>query len=390
MEYYRTWCPDMTVAGLGEDSRSYLDLLVAIVEGEDGKIVPFPHSMVDAVLSREWGQGNISANETVETIVKKMKLDRTLFVTVLLLKIMLSFYNIDQTIRFRSPSHVAFDSHRHDLHAALSALKNGDSEQSEQCRDIKKALAARNAEEKGSCYGCGKTKAELPRNTVFQACSGCKKIKQTVLYCSRKCQKNDWKVGFAGLTPHKEECGKPWKMQVEDDLPSLSKALPGSATGSLLDIFPPANAGFRRSMALQYQIRLLTPSPGHYPDYVLVMDYPESPVEVIIPNPWIALTFIAIRTRAFQRGDPESVNVLYNILLSLSESYNMPTPNLKRQLEAEYGVDLDGAFGAPCAEPTGEETMNALNIILLTADRRGMDPLILSNFQKILSDDRTH
>ena len=52
-----------------------------------------------------------------------------------------------------------------------------------------------------SCARCGKTYA-LDENGKGKALSKCAKCSQTK-YCSRDCQKVDWKAG------HKEACNKP-------------------------------------------------------------------------------------------------------------------------------------------------------------------------------------
>ncbi|KAH8093890.1 hypothetical protein BXZ70DRAFT_369123 [Cristinia sonorae] len=212
VELLRKWCPDMSLKNLGQEPQSYLAFLMSVIEGEDGKIKSFPHTVVDALFDG-WAK---SAGRGGMVFIEKMRLDRIYFVSTVLWKTLLSFYGKDEAIRYKISG--STEAHRRAMRDIRSDLRSGGQQDRALLRSIKRTMSAKHAEERGICWGCGKTRAELGVDTVFQACSGCKKINKIILYCSRECQKRDWKTGFAGSAPHKEECGKPW----EDSVPAES------------------------------------------------------------------------------------------------------------------------------------------------------------------------
>ncbi|KAH8093892.1 hypothetical protein BXZ70DRAFT_369185 [Cristinia sonorae] len=381
LERYRKWCPDMNVDALGSDPQAYLTLLMALIEGEDNQIKSFPHLVVDGLFGK-WAR---SAKNGTLVVIEKMRLDRTFFISMTLWKTLLSFYGKEEGVRVKISG--TTESDRRAAHDIRSSLKSGGTTDKALLRSMKRAVSAKHAEEKGMCWGCGKTKRDLPSNTSFQACSGCKKVNQIILYCSRECQKRDWKSGLAGSTPHREECGKPWKVVVEgESSTSDSTPLAGSISGMALNIIPQVNDKFRRSPALQYQIRQLTQTPGEYPDYVIVMGHPEPDVEITIPDPSIAVGFISARTRAFKSGDAGAVDIMYKTLRFLSMASNTPMPNLRKQLEAEYGVDMDEASRCPWSDATDDEMMEAMDIVMLSPSKRVMDTLTEAALQESMNN----
>ncbi|KAH8093885.1 hypothetical protein BXZ70DRAFT_948307 [Cristinia sonorae] len=206
-EFSRTWCPDITAEGLGADPKSYLSLLKTMVDGEVGKITLYPHPAVDTtVLSWYSGAGGMA-------ITEKIKLDRTHLVATILWRVFMSFYGVDHGLLFTAQSlSKAADAQRRQQRELYSNL---DSNGKAQFRNFKRLVSKMGTsyEDKNVCYGCARTMADLPPGTVLQACSGCRKVKRTIVYCSRECQKADWKQGHLGSAPHKEECGQPWNPQ---------------------------------------------------------------------------------------------------------------------------------------------------------------------------------
>ncbi|KIP04596.1 hypothetical protein PHLGIDRAFT_19938 [Phlebiopsis gigantea 11061_1 CR5-6] len=57
-----------------------------------------------------------------------------------------------------------------------------------------------------ACSSCGTPESRLPPTQRMLRCSGCNVIGRTMVYCSRKCQREDWSEGRP--TPHKQICGR--------------------------------------------------------------------------------------------------------------------------------------------------------------------------------------
>jgi len=138
------------------------------------------------------------------------------------------------------------------VRTAISKLV-GKAEALEMQREIKK----QQKDYLALCWQCGKSGGKL------SACSKCKGIGRTVLYCSRyeprlilsqrrlkscrECQITDWKAGIP--RPHKIICGKPFTVEVDENIPSEASRSP--------DKIPPPDLAFMRSLALLRQINLL-------------------------------------------------------------------------------------------------------------------------------------
>jgi len=87
-EDYRKWCPEITVEGLGGHPQAYLKLLMFFVESEikvkgETQLTYFPHPVVDSIFRR------IESYDAVA--VSKFKMDRTLYITMILWRVYLAF-----------------------------------------------------------------------------------------------------------------------------------------------------------------------------------------------------------------------------------------------------------------------------------------------------------
>ncbi|KAH8093893.1 hypothetical protein BXZ70DRAFT_1010221 [Cristinia sonorae] len=373
-EDFRKWCPDMTVEGLGRDPGSYMDLLGVLTDGVDGQLTVFPHPVVDAILERLRQR-----SPNAEVFLEMLRLGRTNFVTMVLWRVYLSFHDLDEFLRLKVTG--SKKSVKETARNIQSSLKTP--QQKKDFRRIRRSIL----EGGNICWGCGNDERLLKAGTTLLACSGCKKIDQRVLYCSRECQKNDWKVGVANNSPHKQVCGKPWAADSENSAPRAPLAAPrapGAPQNTFMpnisprrqpitsermvvpQIIPPADPEFRRSPALQYQIRLLTKKPDVFPDYTLVMDHPKPDMGISVPDPQVATYFICARTRAFRNGDPASVHTMFTMLKRAAAMLAPPTYSLKKQLEKEFNVDLDQAAGQEWPSPIGAELESAVDIVCLS------------------------
>ncbi|KAJ7857534.1 hypothetical protein B0H13DRAFT_1158315 [Mycena leptocephala] len=113
------------------------------------------------------------------------------------------------------------------------------------------------------CESCEKT--ETPGEERFMRCKACMdNVSRKVYYCSRQCQREDWKVR------HKRICGKAMTVKESEETANvpLKPSAPLSADSPQI-IGPPIN-GFKRSPALIYQVNLLNENAAAETDYLLI------------------------------------------------------------------------------------------------------------------------
>ncbi|KAF8888829.1 hypothetical protein BD779DRAFT_1672150 [Infundibulicybe gibba] len=319
MEGFRKWCPEATIAYLaGNGGRNFLDLLKKHIPENIGveltKPIYIPNASVDRL---------IDSQPQSRATAAMVRLHRSYFLTMVLWRMILAFYGNDESyILTKTPrqSHQAVETFR--------GLVDKD--------DIREIRRLDKLESKGVvniCWNCGKDPARLGPGKELKACVKCKEIRRIIRYCSRECQREDWKNGKP--VPHKAICGKPM-MDVD---PPEEKETVGADSND--DRIPPPDPGFRRSIALSYQITLLQSMPQC--DYVLDMPPPNKDNKgFTLLNPLAKVLFHLARNRAFKNGDPEAVRFLF---LSLKSIISVPgdVEILTRQLEREYGIDLANA-----------------------------------------------
>ncbi|KAH8107200.1 hypothetical protein BXZ70DRAFT_1004070 [Cristinia sonorae] len=362
LEAYRTYCPDMTLEGLGREPRAFLDLLAVLVNGTDGELTTFPHPTVNLLLET-WERSSAYCSDAVT--FEKLRLDRMFFVSMVLWRILLSFYGKDQKhrIQFNGPEKSDWRKFR-EIRSTLTSP-----EEQEILAGLKRSMTAKDSKDRTTCWGCGRQEASLQPGTALQACAGCKRVGQRTLYCTRECQKNDWKNGAANCPPHKQTCGIPrkkWATECDFNGGQSFRVIPASTANIISNIIPPPDPGYKRSLELQYQISMLTQNPGDYPDYVLVRDHPHSDIGVNLTDRLIAGTFITARNRAFRNGDRAAVMVMWSFLWVYITGSPLPGVDIKKQLAKEFGVVLTEGMPREKFDPTDEETDAGLQTALLT------------------------
>ncbi|KAF8159625.1 hypothetical protein B0H34DRAFT_411554 [Crassisporium funariophilum] len=315
MEQYRQWCPDMTVEALGNKGEPYIKLLEFLVRSNSDsrqEITLFPHPLVDKVFGLEALQVPMHA--------PKSRLERCYFVTLVIWRIYLAFYGLTEVSRFKKLP--------------------------EECRKAIRSSIAVNKEERHRarknyiqssgdtryCWGCGIMQSLLPGDKKLLACAECKKMGVSeVKYCSRECQKDDWKNGKP--KPHKLTCGKPPQAAAE-----------GGRQGKLTcndKTIPSADPSFKRSLALLHQIQRSTATGA---DYVLITKGNDD-IGLTIPGKAQKDRFLEMKQQAMKNGDVTAVKGILEMLRSYmpfiaSVSSGFTLLDLKEQLEREYGVKL--------------------------------------------------
>jgi hypothetical protein len=175
------------------------------------------------------------------------------------------------------------------------------------------------------------------------------------MYCSKECQKTDWKNGLP--QPHKFSCGKPFK-----DDPSYSGNAPVVSKPKFKKI-PHPDPSFTRSSALCYQILKLEREDN--PDYVLVPPAPLPDIGIHIPGSVVQRChFLLLRQRALRTGDPAAVKGMVPVLQLFAKKFAPPNYSLKRQLQAEYGVDIDAIGEFEPIHHDGAEREAVVDLVL--------------------------
>ncbi|KIM83919.1 hypothetical protein PILCRDRAFT_87864 [Piloderma croceum F 1598] len=169
------------------------------------------------------------------------------------------------------------------------------------------------AERKGhviACENCRKVQEDL-KTKHFMCCTVCKqKMDRKVFYCSRVCQKDDWKHR------HKLICGKPLTVQNAEatavpppDTPYLAAHRGPAPTEKI----GPAVGGFKRSPALSFQINNLDANSINNIDYIFI-NPAGCPKTVTIHHPLEKSIFREFRNKAFTTGDANAIAALGQFL----------------------------------------------------------------------------
>ncbi|KAJ7854633.1 hypothetical protein B0H13DRAFT_2578780 [Mycena leptocephala] len=181
--------------------------------------------------------------------------------------------------------------------------------------------------EADACRSCGKTAKELKAQTppaVLMCCNVCMKNGVRVLYCSRECQKVDYRQGKSSRLPHKASCGKTHV----DDL----KAADGTLDTGALRLYTTTP-----TTALQAQVEFLgRNSTAHYgfarPNGKYVPHQIQGQGGVL---------FLQMRKEAMEEHTPESIALMERLLLlSFYPTDVYKAGDYVWQLEREYEVDL--------------------------------------------------
>ncbi|KAF9522251.1 hypothetical protein CPB83DRAFT_864753 [Crepidotus variabilis] len=352
-EGFRCWCPDMTLAAMADDPQSYLNYLDVLVNGEDTELTYFPNPLFDKFLLRT-AQIEADSPEPPElTLTQSVRQGRIMFTTVALRRIYLSFKNVEEFYR-------SDPTKKEKIRLVEPVTSSEKGTLKELKKDLKKAHGA--SKSGNFCWGCGIPEDRLPPCRTLQACARCKKINRTILYCSRECQKDDWKQGTEFL-PHKEICGNTTRQTNERqprpldpkvfrvvrwneimDQMSLSEEVPGfedtgNAKQNIVAVHRPGNR-LKKSPALLRQNQLIKKLGA---DYVFIQHPIEVRVRMQAGFPWKD-ELANVRQRA-EQGDMAAVVRMYQILKPMAELNAPKEFDLAKQLEAEYGVILPKCTG---------------------------------------------
>ncbi|KZP30700.1 hypothetical protein FIBSPDRAFT_1037968 [Athelia psychrophila] len=194
-------------------------------------------------------------------------------------------------------------------------------------KEAKAAWKERNSNKVRIC-----TKCSTPETVgeVFKRCPSCFKISREVLYCSAKCQKEDWKVR------HKAVCGKELDLDAAHHLGISTSDIPRAAPNAIIG---PPSKGFKRPIELLQQISLLEKHPqGDYAVYRSVYQNNEN-TGLMAYHPSVAARFRTRRNYAMTTGDQESVayiceHILWDIEMRGAKDF--VTEKVIQQLSREY------------------------------------------------------
>ncbi|KAJ7708509.1 hypothetical protein B0H16DRAFT_1632591 [Mycena metata] len=174
---------------------------------------------------------------------------------------------------------------------------------------------------------------DIPKEQKFLRCGPCwKTLLREVKYCSRECQKEDWKPN------HKAICGKPLDFDTMAKIATPATSPPSSVVG-------PAVAGFTRSTALSYLISQLCLRPEA--DYLIM---PTPTTDQVIDFDVIDFVdaeakalFRSIRDKALTSGDREAVAMIAHAICwwASLEGYGGPvSPNIVvEQIRVEFAFE---------------------------------------------------
>ncbi|KAJ7065735.1 hypothetical protein C8F01DRAFT_751581 [Mycena amicta] len=319
----RSWCPEMTIAGLtGDGVYGLISMLKAILAHDSGNsrarsLFFFSHPCVESE-----AKSAPNAPEIVKALLYQNVILRNSYIVETLLGVL--------------------DAH---LGVAPRPLQRGhmgappkDEKHSENRRQREENLRASNklAKEKG--YRFDESQRREVMATAQYACAGCRSPQerldlkrcskcQFVWYCSTECQTRHWKE-------HKRICG-------------LNRFDPAAVAPDASDPTPefigcpPAAPGFLRSPALLRQIWYLSKDDSLLAEYHWERSLERSrSFQLLRVDPRIRVIFLVARRRAMATGSRTAVAVMLNTirLPAVTEEWSIPADEMLKQLAREYEV----------------------------------------------------
>jgi len=193
------------------------------------------------------------------------------------------------------------------------------------------------------CETCQKSDQEISKQ--FLECVACRtQVRRRVLYCSKLCQKQDWKPR------HRDICGK--LLTLETARSTAVSALIHDEDPTIYDIShpnmqigPPCD-GFIRPPALKYLVHhinaLHTSQPDLHAEYILFARSGQL-IGINIHNPDLRRAFRSYSVKAMTTGDRTAVTVMGQFLISEAHESGatVTRSDIVAQLKREYEVDLD-------------------------------------------------
>lgn len=317
MENYRKWCPEMTLPNLSANNgRLFIDLLKEILPDDPTKQpIIFMHPTIDL----------ISRYKSLEPLKPAIESNRCYFISMTVWRILLALYDVDESYNLAKLSNT-----RTSRKEGLAFTKQIFGKEAKSI--IRQELKAHKKLAELAvpvCWHCDKDQSQLPAGLQLKVCSKCKEIGRLIHYCSKECQRENWKKGIP--RPHKLICGRPL---MEENQQTSQKGR------DFDDKIPEPDPSFKRTPALLHQIKLLKTEAN--PDYVLVQPGLVDPdIGIQIPDPGIRNIFLIFRRRALKSGDSIAVNLMCQILLSFIVHSQFTAKKLVDQLEKEYGVKVN-------------------------------------------------
>ncbi|KAJ7271050.1 hypothetical protein C8J57DRAFT_1180102 [Mycena rebaudengoi] len=366
IEPRRVWCPETTLQFLGGDGgRGFLDLLTKTIPDDLGQPIKepifIPNKALDALL-----------RPVAAAPARRVLMDRAYYLSLVLWRVLLDFYELDEEYVLNKSARTP----RGELKALRSIV-----EDKKWYAEVSQERDAGRSKKVNTCWGCGISELALGAEKKLLECSGCRPMPgRRVRYCSRECQRDDWKNGIP--VPHKTICGKPFV-----DTGSATAA-PKSAGGPVVvpeGLIPKSNPSFKRRPALLLQLMHLQRHP--FPDYVFFT--PDNAIVIFFSHN--RLDFLVLRKRALTSGDHIAVNMMFPMLCSYTQGAQgyISAAQVKQQLENEYGVTI-AAGPAPAklsihgSQQERDEVSRALNL-LVSDDNHGTDdriPIADASFQR--------
>ncbi|KAJ6613193.1 hypothetical protein B0H10DRAFT_2049855 [Mycena sp. CBHHK59/15] len=314
MERLRKYCPEMTLSFLaGGCGEGLLGLI--------NKLIPQSLEVTEPIYIAHKGV---------------IQMGRIYYLSLSMWYILLTFYGVKEEIVKGKGPRVADNSEP--LTENIRGFKK-----------MQKEYKAERAEAVNGCWGCGKPE---PPNVKFLACSRCRSIGRWIRYCSPECQRRDWNTGVSH--PHKIICGK-------ELTESVIRSVPGSETGpGNMDIIPTPASSFQRRPALLQQAMHLQRPP--FSDYMLV--YEDSQTPIFLSEESDRLFFLVMRWRALKTGDRKAVCQMFRRLVSEINGDDASNERLKKQLENEFGCNIDSS-DIDVTPPSKQELERASKAIAL-------------------------
>ncbi|KAH7090023.1 hypothetical protein BKA62DRAFT_726616 [Auriculariales sp. MPI-PUGE-AT-0066] len=320
LEDSRSTCPESTRHFLQRDGgQGFLDLISTMRDpGAKPRFVP--HAMFDSIMGSD--PAKLTAAEKL--VVLQMTVSRNWFLAMMVWNTILAFYGQSQQFQ-------------------PTKLRDGKTDP-ELRKEHKTMYEEYTAEKKAAlwnCRGCGVLEDDMPEGRKLLACAACNKIDRRVKYCSRECQKSDWKR-------HKRTCGKVLSAEeafaAVTDGSSMGDSAQTSArpyqlsSGHLYDSnFPRPIPPFVHRRQLKHQIMLLKKNTDS--DYMLTPSSSNKDYGVVVRHPSGRQVFLLARHRAMETGDHKSVSIMFQFLAMQTQfTREVTLAAVREQLVAEYGV----------------------------------------------------
>ncbi|KAF7978198.1 hypothetical protein HWV62_1416 [Athelia sp. TMB] len=314
-----SYAPEVTLTAFEAGSgQGYLDTLRKIVVWDSSNnFVHLENPLVESMLGIE-PPVDTSGEQPADPTAQLQKIsitNRTLFITLVVWHILLSFYGETATslllkgTKGVKPTLKKMAQLEH-LGTTVDIIVAVQKEIENNCQTPQ-----------SKCNNCGKLQT-ASADVQFKSCSKCSAAGACTRYCSRECQVADWKTG---TPPHKTVCGQS---------ATLREADPTSDDRWAAAPEP----GFRRPPALLHQMRLLNAHPSV--DYFFVQPHPLDDYGAIMPTVGKNIVFAISRRDAMNWASLIALGMMFDLLAPFAEMVpGMDTEILRRQLANEYGVD---------------------------------------------------